>query len=82
VTLHIESPASESHFERAHKRDPLNTVKADGIGDKAFIHAGVSLASWVDGTVIAMSVQDFGTVEETEVVLKRVAQVAIRELLN
>jgi hypothetical protein len=82
VTLYVESPASESEFKKNLGRDPVNTTQLEGIGDLAFVHAGVQLATLVQGTVISVTVQDFDTVEETEVVLRKIAQAAVRELLD
>jgi hypothetical protein len=80
VTLHLESPVSKTDFVKRLQRDPLNTNDVSGIGDMGFVHAGASIQTFVDGTVVGISAQHLTTVEETERALIAIAKRAVAQL--
>ena len=80
VALHLESPVTKNDFVRRLKRDPLNTKDVAGIGDRAFLHAGASIQTFVDRTVVGISAQHLTTVEETEGALIAIAKRAVAQL--
>ncbi len=81
LALHVEQPVSRSEFDREIDRDPRNTETLDGIGDAAFIHAGVSILVLQDGTVVGASLQHFEDIDETRRALVRLGHVLEDELL-
>lgn len=82
VAIQLEAGVTASDFEMRHDRDPINTVRIDGVGDDAFIHAGASVAVLVNQEVVDISLQKFGRDEVTDTVLlslARKAESALRE---
>lgn len=80
LTIYVERPVTRRGFQRRMARDPRNTKELGGIGDEAFIHAGVSLSVLEGDTVVAATVQHFDTVQRTQVVLRKIGSAAVRRI--
>ena len=80
VVVYLEEESSEDDFRARMRRDPINTEEVEDLGDLAFFHGGVSLSVLVADASVSMSVQMFDTVEEAQVALRNVAEIAVERL--
>ena len=80
VAIYIERPETPEGFRRRMEEDPINAVEIEGLGDSAFIHAGVGLSLLVDDTAISATVQHFDTVEQTREVLTKLGETIVRRV--
>jgi hypothetical protein len=82
LAIYVERPVTRRDFQERMERDPRNTKELGGLGDQAFIHAGVSLSVLEGDTVVDATVQHFDTVQRTQVVLRKVGSAAVRRIQN
>ena len=83
ITVHFETGVTMDEFERRKRRDSRPFDNADelkGVGDAAYIYAGVSLQMLVDDVWAVASVQHFDTVDETRRVLAGLGTYIAEEL--
>ena len=70
VGLSLETNVSHDQFDKAMRRDPINTEPVKDIGQGAFIHACASITVYAEQVLISASVQHLTNCEETSVVLR------------
>jgi len=80
VTLGIESPVGPAEFQQRLEGDSAKATELERIGDGAFVSSGVELSTLVDETVVTFSVKNFKEVAAAQVVLRRLAEAAIKKL--
>lgn len=80
VAVYIERPETPEGFRRRMEEDPINTFEVEGLGDAAFIFAGVGLSMLVDDTAVSATVQHFDTVEQTQDVLTKLGETIVRRI--
>ena len=70
VGVSLKSNVSHDRFDKAMRRDSINTDPVQGIGEGAFIHGCASITVYAEQVLVSASVQHLTTCEETSVVLK------------
>ena len=80
ITVQVEWPMTQEQFQRRMKKDPINTEEMTGLGDLAFVHAGVSLSVLSRETAVSASVQHFKSVDDTQVMLRSLGETIVSKL--